>query len=724
MGLILILAAPESHAEGFGNFMTLEGFTGLLDVPNAEVTDEGKVALLYSDQEESELRDRISREDSYIFSVGLLPNFELGGRITDAPPIRDLSANFKIKMPFVPEESILPHIAFGMQDAGGGATHFQTKYLVASKELWRLRFSLGYGTGPDRMDGVFGGLEIKAFDWLYLLGENDATETNVGIRLVTPEIKGWPVSLQVTAKSSLDYHPESPEYGIALQFPLGGDYHNRQPLPEKAEAVAPGESAGVTAATPPEVPVQSAAEPTLRTPAPEKVIAAEPEGDGGQRTADLSGSPLEIAAEATAMATAPKQTEKSRASLLALRDKLVAGGFVNVRVGMDPEALYAVVEYENSRYNHNELDGLGMVIGSAVDTLGADFEVLQLIVKAKGIRMLQLKAPLADFRRFLQDQNKEAQLNTALEITPKVEVNRSVRFIDENANPSLLKSELLLYPGLTTLVASDFGNFDYLLSLKPDYYLNLWKGAVANARWDIPLDWSQVFDTGQPYGNTRKSSQFERLMLFQALKVSPTMMVNLGGGEVYHDSYGTLNELMWTPGNGDHRFVLTQAYLSNTDSGVPDEKQTVYLGSYRYYFSPTDLYLVGTAGRFLDQDSGYKVELKRFFGDTAFSVYFKDSTTEKDEHVQMGGVQLSIPLTPRRDMKPRIVQVKGDNDWRYSQETKIVSPGEANLLSTSIGVIPLPLNNLERVYYNRDRLTEEYIRGHLLRLRDAYLTYR
>lgn len=686
--IVLILTTSICSAAEFRNAMSLQGYTGLLNIPNSEVTDEGKVVLLYSDQEESSKRDWLSREDSYIFSLGLLPWFELGGRLTDGAGrgdsyIRDLSANFKIKMPFIPEDSYLPDLAFGMQDVGGGAKNFQTKYLVASKEWWRLRFSFGYGFGPDRLDGAFGGVELKAFAWLYLLAENDTEETNVGIRLVTPEIAGWPVSLQATAKSSLDNRTKDLEFGIGLQFPLGVDRHNRQPFPDKAVAVDPAKHAGETAAFKPEAPLPAAAK----------------------------------------SASVTDRVTKSRASLRALQDKLVADGFQNVQVGMDPEAVFAVIEYENSRYNYNQLDGLGVVIGAAVDTVSPAFEILQLIVRVKGIRMMQLTAPLADFREFLHDPDKEFQLDAALAITPNVAVDDAVRFIDENVNPTWLKSELLLYPALSTLVGSDYGNFDYFLSLKPDLYINLWKGAVVNARWDVPLDWSDVYDSGQVYGNRRKASQFERLMLFQAFKVTPSVMFNLGGGYILHDTYGTLNELMWTPGDGNHRFALKHTYLHNTDSAA-DENRSVYLGSYRYYFSPVDVYLIGTAGRFLDQDRGYRLEMKRFFGDTALTVYFKDSKTAAEEHVQMGGVQISISLTPRRDMKPRIIQVKGSNDWAYAQETRIVGAGEANYLNTSIGVNPQPMFNLETVFYNRDRLTEDYIRKHLLRVRDAYLTYR
>ena len=400
-----------------------------------------------------------------------------------------------------------------------------------------------------------------------------------------------------------------------------------------------------------------------------------------------------------------------------------------MRVGADREKALLVIEYENSRYNHNELDGLGVVAGLAVDTVSSDFEIIRMIILKKGIRVLQVSAALSDFREFLHGTGKSSRLYGSLEVTPEASDDKTVRFIDGDANPSRLKSELAVYPGLKTYVGTEVGVFDYLLSVKPDYYLNLWKGAVANARFDIPVSWSENFDDGKVFRNRRESSQADRLMLFQTIKVTPRVMLNLGAGMVLHDTYGTVNELMWTPGDGNHRFLLKQVYTSSSDPQALYQSNRAYLGSYRYYFGLLDLHLEGTAGQFLDNDRGFSVELKRFFGDTAFSLFYKNSRTEAKanvdrEHVQMGGVQISIPLTLRRDMKPSVVQVKGSNEWSYAQETKIVTPGNTNSVNTSIGLDPQMGYNLERVYYNRDRLTEEYIRRHLPRLRDAYLTYR
>jgi hypothetical protein len=665
----------------FHNSLSLQGYTGLLNTPNAEVTDEGKLYALFSNQQERQWRNRTNRQENYMFSVGLFSIIELGGRVTDAPNVvTDLSGNFKLKVPFIPKGYYLPSIALGIQDFGGAARNLQTAYVVASEELWRFRLSIGYGTGPDRMKGVFGGAEFKAFDWLYLVGENDTRETNVGIRLITPYIFGVPINLNVTAKTSLSYRPGSViEFGFGLQFPLGFDHFNTKRLAEKPRVAE-------------------------RQPEEKPEVAAEEEIASVRKYETV---------------TMPAKEDKDNdAALLDMKKRLVEAGFQNVAVGSKDSLL--VVQYEDSRFNQNAMDGIGVVAGIAVEYAPPDLTELRLIIRKKGIRTLQLSMPVKALGEFLRNADKLAKFDDSLRITTHVEEDGQVRYVQGDSNPSWLKSSLMIYPGLQTFIATEVGVFDYQLSIEPDLYINTWKGSVLNARWDIPVSWSKNFDNGKPFRRFRDNNQFDRLMLFQTVRITPTVMANLGAGMILHDIYGTLNEVMWTPGNGTHRVRVKLGYSEDTSRHTDDQ---VFLASYRYYFNPLNTYLEATGGKFWDQDKGFTLELKRFFGDTAFSVFYKNSQTADRQHIQVGGVQIAFPLTPRRDMKPYIVQVRGNEDWSYAQETEIVSPGSLNLVGRSIGINPQFPYNLERVFYNRDRFMEAYIRKNLLRLRDANIRY-
>jgi hypothetical protein len=152
----------------------------------------------------------------------------------------------------------------------------------------------------------------------------------------------------------------------------------------------------------------------------------------------------------------------------------------------------------------------------------------------------------------------------------------------------------------------------------------------------------------------------------------------------------------------------------------------VYLGSYRYLFAPLDLSLEATGGRFWGQDTGFSLELKRFFRDTAVSTYYKNTTTLEGKHWQAAGIQFAFPLTPRKDLKIGPLQVRGTDEWAYAQETTLAIGGQKtnDVNRPSLAINPQPTPALYRSYYNRDRLSAAYVEQHLDRLREAWLQYR
>jgi len=661
----LLGAVAVCGAGDFPDAPSLQGFTGILNVPTANVQKEGTLAAWYTNQ--SDLHWNRSHLDNYFFSVGLFSFIELGGRLTD----HDLSAQFKASTaPFIPKGSWLPSLAFGMQDFGGTAHHFRSSYVAATEEISRLRLSVGYGFGPDRLKGTFGGAEVKAFDWIYLLGEYDTRDMNAGVRVITPELFGWPVNLQATVKSALNNHPGTVSFAAGLQFSMGKDYRRK---------------------TPP-----------LR----------EPGGPSGNPSADKSGVGKQVE---EAPAGRVDSTGRS-AYLLNLRDRLGADGFINVRTGAQGEDLL-LVEYENTRYDHSELDGMGVVLAMVVDSVPAGFKSVRLVLKTQDIGMLQATMPIGALKSFLADVDRHDDLYDTAEITAAVAEAPTAFYTDKASFSSWFRARLVLIPGLKTFVGTEVGVFDYLLSIKPDLTLDLWKGAVLNARWDIPVAWSKNLDDGQAFRGDRESTQFQRLMLFQGIRAYPYIMASLGAGMIEKDAYGTLNELYWLSTEGNHRLGFRQAYAKNSDTHLTT---TLYLGSYRYYHAPLDTYLTFTGGQFWDNDKGFRVDLKRFFGDTAFSVYYKDSETTGHKHFRVGGVQIAFPLTFRKGMKPYPLQIKGPREWSYSQETVISSAGVPNTLGVSIGDGHEARNGLQQTYYDRDRLTPSYVRTHLLRLREAY----
>ena len=399
---------------------------------------------------------------------------------------------------------------------------------------------------------------------------------------------------------------------------------------------------------------------------------------------------------------------------------------MNVRVG-DAHDGIAVIEYENVIFNHNEMDALGVITGMATEALkGTKFVSLRIIIKKKNIGMMQLSLPITAAAVYLATGEDLDNLKAEMVVRNRVNSVENIDFVGGDENSSFLSTSFLVWPGLSTIIGSGENGedlFEHRLSLKPDLYVNLWKGGLLNARWDIPVSWSDKMDDG------KMDSTMDRLMLFQGIKLLPGVMANLGAGMLVHDLYGTMNELVWQPGDGSHRIRIAQTWGEYSTSNRDMES---YLASYRYYFSPLDLSLEGTAGKFWSQDRGFSLELKRFFGDTAFSVFYKNSTTSDSKKWTAGGMQIAFPLTPERDMKHYYkMQLRGTNEWTYAQESTFKNKnkndkrGELNYIpDVQLAVAPIFTGSLHNQYLNRDRLSESYIMSHLERLREAWNKYK
>jgi hypothetical protein len=698
------LNVSAAESDSFHNALSLQGFTGLLNTPNARVTDEGWFNALYTNQKESQWRSKTRFQDNYLFSLGLFNFIELGGRFFEAPRVgRDLSGNLKLSSAALTRNlPLLPVLGVGIQDLGGGNALLQTKYLVLTEELWRLRLSAGYGRGPNRMKGAFAGGEFKVHDWVYLLGDYDTRETNLGARVILPQFWKVPVRFSATAKTSLNYKPGN--FDIAVGFDLPLDFRMRSEPP----------------AARPEAPAYREAES-----APRAAAAATRAGEPNGREVK-PGTPPDTAAKPP-LALPAAQLETQYSGLARLRDSLIAVGFLNVRVGTRERTL--VVEYENTIFNHNELDALGLVAGLACQAAPEQFDTLRVVIKRRDIRTAMISVSLPSLRKFLAGTPGTQDLRDHLVLDFDSRAAEDADFLGGEQNSGILNTSLMLYPGLTTFVGTENGAFDYLLSLKPELSTTLWKGALATARWDLPLSWSSNLDDGKPYRGSRQPAQMERLMLFQAVHPLPNVMVNLGAGMVVHDRYGMLNEAVWNPGDGEHRFRVSQGW---NEDGTTHQKSDLLLGSYRYYYAPLDLSLEGSAGKFWAEDTGGSLELKRFFRDTAVSLYIKDTKGVDHKQWRSVGIQFSFPLTPRRDMKPLAkLQVRGSDEWSYAQESTLKNNnannprGSLNYLAPfPLAINPQPEQALYRSFFNRDRLSSAYVLQHLERLREAWLKYR
>jgi len=167
----------------------LEGVTGLLNVPTAEVAKDGEL-FLGCGRNENRVRYPGRTQRNYFAGVGFLPGLELTARYIDFPEIQDPSVpgfgtrkdrSVNAKLQLLAEERAPLALAVGMYDVGGKAVIERGTYAVATKTVGPAQLTVGFG--DERFDGLFGGIALSPAPELELIAEYDSYDYNFGVRV-------------------------------------------------------------------------------------------------------------------------------------------------------------------------------------------------------------------------------------------------------------------------------------------------------------------------------------------------------------------------------------------------------------------------------------------------------------------------------------------------------------------------------------------------------------
>jgi len=166
---------------------SLNGPTGIINIPSADVLREGQFSL-----------GAYRIKDGQIGSVTInaAPNLEIGwsGRYYKSSTGLSNKNRFNAKFAITSETILTPGVAVGIEDIGNAEK--RSYYISASKGLiWGLRFHAGFGNG--HYDGVFAAIEksvipvnIGGIGGTNLIVEWDSKHLNYGIRkAVAPGVK-------------------------------------------------------------------------------------------------------------------------------------------------------------------------------------------------------------------------------------------------------------------------------------------------------------------------------------------------------------------------------------------------------------------------------------------------------------------------------------------------------------------------------------------------------
>lgn len=679
---ITVTAEPEAT-------MSFQGYSGLINTPTATLFDEGKFYLQYGNQVETKAGYR--NGDNYNFGVGLWEYVEVSGRLAEyndpdgGNSPRDLSANIKIGIPFIPKDWF--SLAIGMQDVGGAANYFDAKYAVASKNIFNdINISLGIGqsdSNQGRLNGTFAGIAWQPYQWVRLSAEYDAADTQLAMHLSSPKRwlrSGIQLTTDILISSTNEELKDDFYYGLGLTIPLDFSEANNS------------------------------------------------SANHGNKTKS------ESAPEYSQIETITSDhVERSAvAERLKVQKLLAAEGFEAIKIGeADLNTVY--LEFENHIYNRNQIDGLGVALGILSKHIQQNYSHFKLVLKEREIPILVVKGNLAEYDAFLRD-NQPLKLDISTDTLGSQRRDTKVD-IDE-ANSIWFKPRITFWPGLVTRVGTDFGVFDADVALISHLEVPLWPGAAVTAQHTKQVTETKNFEDGEYFSDDKQTTGLKEYSFHQTFSL-PYSVKNMSSLGRYRDNWDYFsNEVRWQSYGGSHKVNLFTAKYENKITPEREhyngcnilfiacwkepelQQRDVMLAKYLYYNAHFDASAEVQVGQYWQQDKGVVVKLERMFGDVTLNLTYKNTKVENEEANQFIGLGFSIPLTPRKNYNNKYFQVRGKPKWRYSVNTLVGK--NHNRLTPGSGDTSQRFYNLDSAYYNNNRLSSAYIYGNANRLKEAY----
>ena len=393
-------------------------------------------------------------------------------------------------------------------------------------------------------------------------------------------------------------------------------------------------------------------------------------------------------------------------SIELLKEKLINFGFENIDIGDTPSKIY--VAYENNIFDHNEVDALGAVLGYMVE-LDLPYKIFEIVIKKSNLKVKKVIGDLDKYKKFIKKltQRSMMEFESSLRVTTNF-TDTALKV--QNANSSYFKTRVELGVGVKTFVGTEVGVFDYLLSARPYIHWNLYKGLDLGIMYDLPFLKSENFKDGEAFARFDEGNKLDSILLHYSTVFGN--FINVLSLGLYEEQSGGFDNISYRYDN--HTFRLKLGYLKDQDT---DETRNITLATYGYHISHYDALVELTGGTYYNQDEGFDLQVKRYFGETLIKLFYQNTT---NEYI---GIGFELPLTPRRVADNAYIQFKGTNDFSYQLRSVVRSASGVNSLRPGGARNPNIGFEIEDRFLNRNRLTESYVKKHILRLRDVYFTY-
>lgn len=688
--------------------MTVYGPSGGLTIPSGQVLPDGVAAFGFNNNIESTF-SKVRHTDNYLFGMGVFPYIELSGRLvnylgndasSDALIRRDLSANVKVAIPQF--FRLQPDLAVGVNDLAGGAASYRSKYAVASQRLGPLYATLGAARGESYFNGLFGGAELALGNSGFsALAERNSHVNYAGLRYTSaPMANLGNANFVATVQRSLGAHaPDGSKFdrtvlGVNLVVPFGN---------ASVKANNGVRSGGFSflkkegvASEPIWTPPLGYDKPALQAAA--KVIS----------TSTPALTPTSM--------PAPIADDVSNASdmrgLQKLQAELEKAGLERVRVGLAERKL--LIEYENHRYNQNEVDAIGIALALGARLAPGFVTRMGVITKKAGAALYEVSVDRNQYRNFLNDGDYYG-VREEFEVRRQPVADPSVQWFAPEGKHGV--SRIVVAPVIKHFIGTEVGVYDYSLAASMQGLAPLWKGAEISTNYVANVADSENVRSGGVFSYAHQRSGLASVALNQSFWLNENLLNVVSGGKFLYDYWGVQNEAIWfVPGRDDQvRVRYTQV---KTSEPLLASKLVNSNASYRWSYQPLNLWIELGYSKYVENDKGPSVRFSRWFGDVQAQAYM-----QRSERASFVGFQLAFPLTPRKGMQTGFTHIEGPGQFTYGLKTKLAKQGDCNCITRGIAEeIPIAYS-ADTFLLNQGRVGKNYLLAQLPRMREAALLF-
>ena len=614
---LILLSIPEesiSSDQPFNNSSNWGG-TGLMEIPNARILEDGVVRF----EATQALPYRW-----YSGGMGILPGFEFSGRVTEITNILALDTGygahkdkaFDLKYQIIPESKAFPAIAFGINDFTGNQ-HFPSEYVVMSRQIYPLDITLGIGS--KRLSGgsvhffsdsysLFGGFEFILNERFMFMAEYNPIKyenDDIAIRGVPQGAKSpVNVGLRIKLLKGMDMgvsFQRSDVFGLSLSVT---SLLGEQILPQAPDPA-------------PLLPVD-------------------------RRSFD---------------------ERENKEIIQGIYDAVKKAGFTGVAVYTDGKNV--ICEFQNNKYLSNQ-KAVGRVLRLLLFYSPDDTELLSAVVKSGNLPVLKVSVKADHMDKYILGDIPE---ETFMKKLLKVEVTDG---IPEGDSPYLKTGDddgyhfvYNIKPDLDIYWNDPSGFMKFAVGISPYFSMDLWKGASAYVRFNVPFYSNITSPSSQELppdvirsdiSKYKKDNYtFDKLQIDQIFRLSERLFTRVSVGYFESMYAGIGGESLYFVGDGKLAFGVEGDWVKKRYPKklfkLMDVDRYTLLGSAYYYYSGLDMTYKIQFGRFLAGDVGWMIDINRRYKtgavlgafvtftdtDNINQPYFNDNYNHK-------GVYLRLPI--------------------------------------------------------------------------------